>query len=53
LGVSWGEAAAVEGEESFVVEVTVLLRRLRWEIALEAILKVGKVYLVCILIRSA
>jgi hypothetical protein len=51
--VSWGEAAAVEGEESFVVEVTVLLRRLRWETALEAIWTVGKVYLVCILIRFA
>lgn len=37
-GVSLGEAAAVEGEEdSFVVEVTVLLRRLRWGIAVDAI----------------
>jgi ubiquinone biosynthesis protein UbiJ len=42
--VSWGEAAAVEGEESFVVEVTVLLRRLRWDIAVDAILKFGNVY---------
>ncbi len=34
----------MEGEESFVVEVTVLLRRLRWDIAVDAILKFGNVY---------
>jgi hypothetical protein len=40
LGVSVGDAAAVEGEESAVVEVTVLLRRLRWGIAVEAMIEV-------------
>jgi len=35
--VSVGDAAAVDGEESAVVEVTVLFKRLRWGIAVEAI----------------
>jgi hypothetical protein len=40
LGVSLGEPAAVEGAESTVVEVTVLLRMVRWGTAVEAIVMV-------------
>ena len=40
LGVSLGEPLAVEGEDSFVVEVTVLFRRFRcWGTAVEAIVR--------------
>jgi len=37
LGVSFGDPAAVEGEDSAVVEVTVLFRTVRAGIAVEAI----------------
>jgi hypothetical protein len=55
LGVSLGEPAAVEGAESTVVVVTVLLRTLRWGTAVEAIVMVvvgvfscgGKDWIIC------
>ncbi len=37
-GVSLGDAAAVEGEESLVVEVMVRFRRLYWGTAVEDML---------------
>lgn len=40
LGVSLGEPAAVEGAESFVVDVTVRFKSVRWGTAVEGIVEV-------------